>query len=525
MKTIVSKILYTGILTCTVCAIAACSDDKYDGDPSKDWDGTTTYLESSDDNGFQTYYNPAIGRCGDPMPFYDQKAKEFKVLYLQEYENNGANYHPYWGVSTRDCANYTSLNEVLPTGTNSSQQDAVLGTGCAFYNEEDGLYYIYYTAFNMLLSNREVIMRATSSDFKTWRKDPSWVLKGADYGYSAIDFRDPQVFKADDGMWHMVISSNLKFADFKSSNLRDWEHVGSFDMVWDRMCECPDVFEMNGKWYMIYSEAISWSRKVKYMVADSWDNLKKRFSSKSPTFPSDGREGILDSRAYYAGKTASDGTDRFIWGWCPIRPNGTNAERNVEVGADGEPLWAGALVCHRIVQHEDGTLTLGEVPNIKAKYNKAKEVKVMQQNGFVNGTLSGDGAYVMYNRLGRCNHISFTVTTTEKFGVSLVRSSDAPTYYTMVVNPEDNGSNRKINFEEEGPKGKGFIASVDSYKFKTPGDNTYKVDIYTDNSVVVMYINDNVCYTQRIYGVNKNCWSINGYGGDVTISNVAVSQQ
>ena len=226
MKTIVSQILYTGILTCTMCVMAACSDDKYDGDPSKDWDGTTTYLESSDDNGFQTYYNPAIGRCGDPMPFYDQKAKEFKVLYLQEYENNGANYHPYWGVSTRDCANYTSLNEVLPTGTNSRQQDAVLGTGCAFYNEEDGLYYIYYTAFNMLLSNREVIMRATSSDFKTWRKDPSWVLKGVDYGYSAIDFRDPQVFKADDGMWHMVISSNLKFADFKSSNLRDWEHVG-----------------------------------------------------------------------------------------------------------------------------------------------------------------------------------------------------------------------------------------------------------------------------------------------------------
>lgn len=143
MKTIVSQILYTGILTCTVCVMAACSDDKYDGDPSKDWDGTTTYLESSDDNGFQTYYNPAIGRCGDPMPFYDQKAKEFKVLYLQEYENNGANYHPYWGVSTRDCANYTSLNEVLPTGTNSRQQDAVLGTGCAFYNEEDGLYYIY----------------------------------------------------------------------------------------------------------------------------------------------------------------------------------------------------------------------------------------------------------------------------------------------------------------------------------------------------------------------------------------------
>jgi beta-fructofuranosidase len=40
-----------------------------------------------------------------------------------------------------------------------------------------------------------------------------------------------------------------------------------------------------------------------------------------------------------------------------------------------------------------------------------------------------------------------------------------------------------------------------------------------------MYINDNVCYTQRIYGVRKNCWSINSYGGDITISDVNVSWQ
>ena len=74
-------------------------------------------------------------------------------------------------------------------------------------------------------------------------------------------------------------------------------------------------------------------------------------------------------------------------------------------------------------------------------------------------------------------------------------------------------------------EGIGFIRGIDGYKFKTPADNTYKVDIYTDNSVMVMYINDNVCYTQRIYGVRKNCWSINGYGADITISDVKVSWQ
>ena len=50
-----------------------------------------------------------------------------------------------------------------------------------------------------------------------------------------------------------------------------------------------------------------------------------------------------------------------------------------------------------------------------------------------------------------------------------------------------------------------------------------KVDIYTDNSVVVMYINGEYGTTQRIYGLQKNCWSVNGYGGNVTVSDVKVS--
>ena len=222
--------------------LTACSDDSYGPDKPKDWAGTSTFFTSDDEKGFLTYYNPAIGRCGDPMPFYDQKAGDFKVLYLQEYENNATyNYHPIWCVSTKDGASYESLGEILPTGKTSLEQDAALGTGCCTYNESDGLYYIYYTGHNPNCKNTEVVMRATSSDFKNWKKDNFWVLKGDDYGYSTVDFRDPQIFKIDDGSYRMVISSNLKFAEFKSSDLKTWEHVGQFNMIWDRMLECPDM--------------------------------------------------------------------------------------------------------------------------------------------------------------------------------------------------------------------------------------------------------------------------------------------
>ena len=511
--------------------LTACSDDDFGPDAPKDWAGTSTYFSSTDEQGFQTYYTPAIGRVGDPMPFYDQKAGEFKVLYLQEYQNNATyNYHPFWGVATNDGATYTSLGEVLPTGTSSLEQDAALGTGCAVYNEKDGLYYIYYTGHNPQCKNVEAVMRATSSDFKTWTKDNQWILKGDDYGYSSVDFRDPQVFKAEDGLWHMVISSKLKFAEFTSPDLKTWTHLGQFPMIWDRMLECPDIFKMGDWWYLVYSEAYraSWSRKVKYMMARTLDELRACFNDPGANWPKDGHEGVLDSRGFYAGKTASNGTERYIWGWCPYRTGATIFDKNVNVGAGGEPYWSGALVCHRIIQHADGTLTLGQVPAIAQKFKKAQDVKVMASNGATltgtGGKLSGNDAFVLYSRLGTSNHISFTVTTSnnwDKFGISFVRGTDSEKYYTMVVNPEwEDG--RKVNFEEEGKNGKGFIEGIDGYNFQRPADNVYHVNIFTDNSVLTLYINDVCAYTNRIYGIQKNCWSINNYGGNITISDVAV---
>lgn len=524
LKMMTGQLLCASVLVLNSSFLVSCSEESFEPDADKNWSATSEFFSSTDEQGFLTYYNPAVGRCGDPMPFYDKKAGDFKVLYLQDYDNNGPCYHPFWGVATKDCANYQSLGEVIPTGSSVSDADAALGTGCAYYDEANDLYYIYYTGH----TDKEVILRATSRDFKIWTKDNSWMLRGTDYGYSATEFRDPQIFEAEDGLYHMVVSSNLKFAEFTSTNLKDWTHVGSFPMVWDRMCECPDIFKMGNWWYIVYSEAYrsSWSRKVKYMMAPTLAELKACFNDPGASWPKDGREGVLDSRAFYAGKTASNGTDRYIWGWCPYRTGTTVFDKNINVGAESEPNWSGALVCHKIVQHEDGTLSLGAVPGIAAKYGNSQAVSVMKSNGYDGGVLSGDDAFVLFNRLGYHNHISLTVTTSnnwDKFGISFVRGSNSEKYYTMVVNPESEDT-RKVNFEEEGSAGKGFIEGIDGYSFKRPTDNVYNIDIYTDNSVMVMYINDTVCYTQRIYGIQKNCWSVNNYGGSVAVTDVKVSQ-
>ena len=137
MKTMI----YTIALTAMLGTLSACSDEF--GDPiltQKDWNGTTAYFAPTDENIFGTYYKPYVGYVGDPMPFYDPVEGDFKIMYLQEYRPNPeSTYHPFWCVSTTDAASYTSLGELIPTGT-AAEADAALGTGSTVYNEAEGLY-------------------------------------------------------------------------------------------------------------------------------------------------------------------------------------------------------------------------------------------------------------------------------------------------------------------------------------------------------------------------------------------------
>ncbi len=511
----------------------------------KDWNNSTAYFESSDEAGTNTYYKPSVGSVGDPLPFYDPVENDFKVLYLHNFEQNlEQTFHPLWGVRTTDAATYSPMGEVLPFGR-AGEQDAALGTGCVIYDETQKLYYIYYTGERYKPAtgeDRQVVMRATSPDFKTWTKDPLFRLRGVEYGYSSVNFRDPYIWKMEDG-YHMIVatkpidSNRIEekdgcFAEFTSADLITWEHKGKFaKMIWDRFLECPNVFKMGDWWYLTYSDMSNFERKVHYLKATTIEGLK---ASTSPTWP-DYKEGTLDGRAFYAGNTATNGTDRFMWGWCPERRNCDNTDISDVV----EPKWGGTLVAHRIMQREDGTLYLAEIPAIRAKYAKDKEVKVVKKWGEEEGNLSiNNGVYamkayssVMFSTLGYHNHLSMTVTTADKkdrFGLSFVRGDRVDgdktyeKYYSLMVCPNGDGSKHFIRLEEE--QGVWELKGGASFEFPTPADNTYKIDVYTDNSVLVLYINDVVTYTQRLYHIQRNCWSVNCYEGEATVKDIQIKQ-
>lgn len=505
-----NMILTIPVLAAALLPLAGCSDDS----PvltDRDLANSELYLDTAEGMSQKIYYKPYVGYVGDPMPFYDPVAKDFKIMYLQDYRPNQAvTYHPIWGVSTSDAASYQSLGELIPCGA-ATELDAALGTGSVIYN--DGTYYTFYTAHSPNPAStsgiNEAVMLATSKDFRTWTKNRELIISGGDK-YSNTDFRDPFVFKGDDSLFHMLVSTRLNgkgvLAEYTSPDLLSWTDAGVFmTMMWDRFYECPDLFKMGDWWYLIYSEQHDAVRRVQYFKGRTLDELKACTANDAGIWP-DSKEGFLDSRGFYAGKTASDGTDRYIWGWCATRAGNSSI---------GNADWAGNLVAHKLVQNADGTLAFVEIPAIANLFK--------QEEKLADFTLTGDESRLM-KRLGTENRISFQLKTSspwDKFGVSFARGKDSEKYYSIIVNPESE-SVRKINYEEEG--GIGFVQNCDGYNFNTPTDGVYNITIITDNSVMTMYINETVAYTTRVYGTARNCWSINSYGGTIEVSNLKISK-
>jgi len=462
------------------------------------------------------YYQPSNALCGDPMPFYDANAGLFRIYYLHELRPNPDwTFHPVYAAETDDLVHYTPVGEVLPTGSRYDL-DAMIGTGSVIYCQQDRTYYFFYTGNRHKTDDsqcRQTVLSATSADGVHWTKT-DLLIDGYTGYYYRDDFRDPDVFVGDDGLYHMLVATGKDgrnvLAEFTSADLRTWTDRGVFmTTMWDRFYECPNVFKMGDWWYLVYSELHKEIRRVQYFKSRTYEGLKACTVNDVAQWPDD-HEGYLDSRGFYAGKTATDGTNRYIWGWCPTRRNYDNTLVNNE---SGEPDWGGTLVAHRLIQHEDGSLTLGAVPGIEDYFNADETLPSTWVN-------LSEGQRQLLAPITQQTHLSFTLITggaQDKFGLSVCRDEGTEVFYSLIVNPEE-GDRRKVNFEQEG--GMGFIPYIDGYFFTRPADRTYRVDVYIDNSVLVLYINDAVCYTNRIYRMQKHGWSINCYSGSLQVRDI-----
>lgn len=292
------------------------------------------------------FFRPSGGWVGDVIPW--QEDGRFHLFYLHESRRTPKIGMPWHRVVTDDLVSFTETGPALASG-GPDADDFNVYTGSVVV--ADGIHHVFYTGQNPdVLGNDglplQLVLHGTSADgMRTWERHPEDAF-GATAGYETADWRDPFVFRDEEaGLWRMLVTARHAhgperrrgvIAQCVSYDLRSWEPAEPF---WDPRRylahECPEVFEWNGWWYLVYSE-FSESFTTRYRVSRSlhgpW-NVPEN--------------DTLDGRAYYAAKSAARDGRRFFFGWISSREGSTD---------DGDWQWAGTLSILEAEQNSDGTL-------------------------------------------------------------------------------------------------------------------------------------------------------------------------
>lgn len=314
------------------------------------------------------FFQPQPAWAGDFIPFYQDGV--YHLFYLRDMRDphgygEGV---PWYQVTTPGFVHFEDQGEALARGSREAQ-DLYVFTGSVLAAQpaqaQDGRYHIFYTGHNPHLRAQglpeQAVMHATSDDLLSWRKIPQHTFTAPADRYEPHDWRDPFVFWNEEaGEYWMLLAARLKHGPSRrrgctalclSTDLVHWEVREPFyapGLYFTH--ECPDLFRMGDWWYLVFSE-FSEHSVTRYRMSRS-------IHGPWITPPVD----RFDSRVHYAAKTASDGSQRFLFGW--------NATREGDKD-DGSWQWGGCLVVHQLVQHPDGTLGACLPGSIKAGFSRA----------------------------------------------------------------------------------------------------------------------------------------------------------
>ena len=202
--------------------------------------------------------------AGDCMPFTDADpdgAERYHVLYLKDRRHHRSKWHKgahQWAhLSTRDFLNW----DLHPLAVSiDDPRDGSICTG-SWLKTGDGTHVLYYTVRQMD-SSPAPILRSVSEDGIHFRRDPDFrfVLSERYHGPSA---RDPKVVRAEDGAWHMFVTTSLMtgnmagrgcLAHLVSQDGAAWRETDPIYVSPDGdQPECSDYFAKDGWHYLIFS--------------------------------------------------------------------------------------------------------------------------------------------------------------------------------------------------------------------------------------------------------------------------------
>lgn len=472
------------------------------------------------------FYKPKDGWVGDTIPFaHDGK---FYIYYLHDERKGNTQdeygYRTSWNLLiTEDGVNIKDCKVVLPVGE-YDDADYACYTGSVIEGN-DGNFHMFYTAQNNYNPKYhrdgkplQYVAHAISTDLINWEKLPELTFGADERIYEPFDWRDPFVFyNEEEKCFDMLLAARLRGASEKnggcvglcrSYDLLHWEAKEPFYNPESYMThECPDLFKLGNKWYLVYS---TFSEKfvTHYRMSD-----KLSGPWTSPI------EDTFDARAFYAAKTAQAGDKRMVFAWVPTKRGESDF---------GQYEWGGNFIAHEINQTTDNKLTVKPAEGLINMFNKEFVNEKLNKVEIEN--YEGEKSYVIDGMKDTCM-IEAVIEFSEgvrSFGIGLRQDSALANGYYLRFEPFYNRivadmwprRIRGVNqWYVDGDKP--FMVELERpFDYKSLKDNKVHIRVVADGSIICLYVNDITALTMRAYNLNRTNWGFFVKDGSIRVSDI-----
>ncbi|EFE92542.1 glycosyl hydrolase family 32 [Oribacterium sp. oral taxon 078 str. F0262] len=478
----------------------------------------------------EIFYRPENGWVGDTIPFsHDGK---FYIFYLHDERKGNTEdeygYRTSWNLLiTEDGVEIEDCGAVLPVGE-YEDADYACYTGSVL-SDREGRFHIFYTAQNNYNPKyfrdgrpMQYIMHAVSRDLIHWEKDRDFLLSADESIYEPYDWRDPYVFYEEkEKCYYMLLAARLRGASEQSGgcvglcrsfDLLHWEAQQPFYQPDSYMThECPDLFRMGGKYYLLYS---TFSEKfvTHYRVSDSLHGPWR-----API------EDSLDGRAFYAAKTAERNGERWAFAWIPTRRGETDF---------GQYEWGGSLHMHRLSQKEGKRLTVQPPEALTALFQKditpedALRERIEAENWEGKSRISFDG---MPESCMIEADLSFSEGS-RVFGLSLRQDTALSEGYYFRFEPfynrvvMDRWPRREKGVNQWYIDGdKPFLIELERpLDYRKLPDRRLHIRLISDKSILCLYVNDELALSARAYSGKGTHWGFFVQDGAVSMEHIRI---
>ena len=208
---------------------------------------------------------PAIGWMNDPNGFSLYKGECHLFFQYHPYSNEWGPMH--WGhLKTQDFLRWERLPAALAPDRDYDSAGCFSGGAVEL---PDGRQLLMYTGVRrghnadgyLQDIQTQCLAIGDGVDYEKYSGNP--VLTGDDLpqGGSAIDFRDPKIWREGDGTYRAAIGNRTEDDSgaillYRSADCLHWEFVRTLDRSCNRygkMWECPDFFPLDGRQVLIVS--------------------------------------------------------------------------------------------------------------------------------------------------------------------------------------------------------------------------------------------------------------------------------